>query len=264
MIEIANHIAGDECYSQNQCSLPYTEHGSTVLRNVVKAAFVNSVGRLPLSTRPFQKLGCWIRFSRWCITAGRTAGKFRAFPDAHVVKRERLYEDIVRRERLDNESIDFIEFGVFRGESITRWCQLLRHSQTRLVGFDTFTGLPEQWLANPAGTFNTQGKPPTIEDPRCSFHIGLFQDTLPVFLASFQRQQRLILHLDADLYYSTCYALCSMGNLLHPGDLLFFDEFSSPTHEFRAFEEFLQLYRFNHEVLGAVNNFTQVCVRLTR
>ena len=233
------------------------------LRNFAKASFVNSVGRLPVSSQPFEKLACWIRFSRWCITRGRSAGKFRAFPDLTRKNREQLYEDVVQREGLENEIVDFIEFGVFRGESIRRWCQLLDHPETRLVGFDTFTGLPEQWLANPAGTFSTDGKPPKIEDARCSFQVGLFQDTVPIFLRRFQRRKRLVLHLDADLYSSTRYALHSMGPLLQPGDLLFFDEFSSPADEFRAFEEFLQAFGFQHEVLGAVNSFTHVCIRLS-
>ena len=233
------------------------------LRNFAKASFVNSVGRLPVSSQPLEKLVGWIRFSRWCTTSGRPAGKFRAFPNLTGESREHLYEEIVQKEGLENEIVDFIEFGVFRGESIRRWCQLLHHSETRLVGFDTFTGLPERWLANPAGTFSTDGKPPAIEDTRCSFQVGLFHDTVPRFLNGFHRRKRLVLHLDADLYRSTRYALHAMGPLLQPGDLLFFDEFSSPADEFRAFEEFLEAFPFHHEVLGAVKNFTHVCIRLS-
>jgi signal peptidase I len=44
---------------------------------------------------------------------------------------------------------------------------------------------------------------------------------------------------------------------LQKGDLIFFDEFSVPTHEFKAFDEFTQTCYIKLKPIAAVNNFYQ-------
>ena len=39
--------------------------------------------------------------------------------------------------------ITFLEFGVFQGESLRWWSEHLENPATRLYGFDSFEGLPE-------------------------------------------------------------------------------------------------------------------------
>ena len=70
------------------------------------------------------------------------------------------------------------------------------------------------------------------------------------------------MHLDADLYSSTLFALTSLAPHLKPGDIILFDEFGVPMHEYRAFMDFLSAYPFDYEVLGAVNNYLHVGMKL--
>jgi hypothetical protein len=69
--------------------------------------------------------------------------------------------------------------------------------------------------------------------------------------------QPKIIHLDADLYTATLFVLMQLFPYLKTGDLIFFDEFSVPTHEFKAFDEFTQACYIKLKPIGAVNNFYQ-------
>ena len=234
----------------------------TNLREASKVAFVNTVGRLPDVSGVVEKLACWIRFSRWCIAHRPLLKRSDRFAQQRHENRYKLYEAVVRKEGLDRKPVHFLEFGVYEGASISWWIKRISHSGARFVGFDTFLGLPEAWHpAAPARTFSTEGKVPRIEDLRCHFEVGLFQDTVPAFLQKFSRDSRLVVHLDADLYSSTLFVLTSIGSILRPGDLLFFDEFASPRHEFRALEDFSRAYRFAYEPVAQVSRFNQVCLK---
>src|SRR5262245_4373747 len=76
-------------------------------------------------------------------------------------------------------AIDFIEFGVYQSDSVIEWTKLNRHVESRFVGFDTFTGLPETWhkfsAVIPAGTFDAAGQKLNVPDSRVTFVKGLFQ-----------------------------------------------------------------------------------------
>ena len=62
---------------------------------------------------------------------------------------------------LKDAPIDYLEFGVADGASLRSWCALNQRPESRFFGFDTFTGLPEDWAADhPKGTFNRDGIPP--------------------------------------------------------------------------------------------------------
>src|SRR5262249_42753475 len=60
--------------------------------------------------------------------------------------REEMYEDIA-----PTGPIDYLEFGVGEGEIFHYWARSNRHDESRFFGFDTFTGLPENWGHRPAG-----------------------------------------------------------------------------------------------------------------
>jgi macrocin-O-methyltransferase TylF-like protien len=151
----------------------------------------------------------------------------------------------------------YLEFGVFRGASMRYWSRILSDPTAQLHGFDTFEGLPEAWHGEKgAGHFDTGGEVPAIEDPRVSFHKGLFQDTLPGF--PWPEHDVLVVNMDADLYSSTRTVLGLIGDRLLPGSYLYFDEFMDRNHELRAFEEFLAETGARFELRGATRQYSGV------
>jgi hypothetical protein len=143
------------------------------------------------------------------------------------------------------------------------WLAGISNADSRFVGFDTFTGLPERWRpTEQAGHFNANGIIPDTKDPRCSFEIGLFQDTLPHFVVHNDLSRRLVVNLDADMFTSTLFVLTTLAPYFKSGDLIFFDEFSCPLDEFRAFDAFVRSFRVKYEVIGAVYGYTRVCIKI--
>jgi hypothetical protein len=175
-------------------------------------------------------------------------------------KRYDLYSYLIQSENL--RQIYYIEFGVSQGHSFKWWVNSIKDKNSRFVGFDTFTGLPEKWGFFKKGEMSTEGAIPDINDNRCEFVKGVFQETLPSFLKKFDSDLRKVVHLDADIYSSTLFALTTIGPYLRKDDLLIFDEFNVPLHEFKAFTDFVTSYYIKTKVIGAVNNFHQIAFRI--
>jgi hypothetical protein len=201
------------------------------------------------------RLAYLARYSRW-LDGQRLEPRF--------AKRADFFEHLYESERLERP-IDYLEFGVFTGKAIRWWTERVRHPDARFVGFDTFEGLPERWGRRQVGAYSTAGQVPKIDDPRCGFEIGMFQDTLPGFLRREPLGRRLVVHLDADLYSSTLFVLTTLHARLQAGDLLLFDEIGSlrhPMEEFRAFEDFANAYRLEYRALVATREFRKVAIRV--
>jgi O-methyltransferase len=229
--------------------------------NAIKSLLLNGkVGHfLPETILNFFSAFLWLlRLSRWIRSHNCKVT---------VESRFALYERVSARVG-QHESFDYLEFGVHKGTSIQWWLDHVSNPQASFRGFDVFTGLPEDWGRTPRGTFDCQGMPPAITDPRLTFCKGLFQQTLPLFIRDhlLSNRKRLIVHLDADLYSSTLYVLTSLGNLLRKGDMLIFDEFGSmrnSAHEFRAFFDYCSAFKPTFSLIGATRHFKQVAVELT-
>ena len=185
-------------------------------------------------------------------------------PSRDYQRRLNLYKYIVEREGLNTRRIQYIEFGVAAATSFKWWLGQNANPDSSFHGFDTFEGLPEDWGFYSKGAMSAGL--PDINDPRAHFYKGLFQDTLGPFLKNYREdtQALRVVHMDADLYSSTLFALTMLAPQLKVGDLIFFDEFNVPNHEFAAWDAFIKSYYFEYEVLGSVNNFYQVCFRLTK
>lgn len=176
-------------------------------------------------------------------------------------KRYPMYKSVLDNE-VKNESINYLEFGVASGESFKWFLQQNKNVDSKFSGFDTFDGLPEDYGPYKKGAFSTQNKLPEINDERGKFFKGLFQQTLPSFLKSFDSSKRTVLMMDADLYSATLYVLSAMAPFLKKDDLIFFDQFAVPTHEFRAYLDFSQSFYMNLKLIAAANNYYFVAFKV--
>jgi len=175
-------------------------------------------------------------------------------------KRYRLYSEMVKHFGLADEPLLYLEFGVASGASLKWWLNANLNEASRFYGFDTFTGLPENW-----GGFYSQGDMhhdvPVTSDKRAIFVKGLFQDTLPRFIDA-QKEilvspRRKLIHMDADLYSATIFSLSQLYPYIKKGDIILFDEFNVPLHEFKAYQEFTEAFYIQLKPVAAVNNFYQ-------
>jgi O-methyltransferase len=176
-------------------------------------------------------------------------------------KRYLLYSYILEKE-ITGIPVDYFEFGVSKGISFRWWAENIKYSESRFFGFDTFSGLPEDWGSFKKGDMDNNNEIPQMNDPRCSFYQGLFQQTLPSFLKNYSSGKRKIIHMDADLYTSTLYVLTSISPILNKGDIIIFDEFNVPMHEFKAFSEWIKAYYIQYKVIAAVNNYYQIAIEI--
>lgn len=174
-------------------------------------------------------------------------------------KRELLYEQVITEFNLDT-NIDYLEFGVSKGHSFRWWINRIKDSDARFYGFDTFTGLPESWGPFKKGDMGNDNNPPEIDDNRHEFYQGLFQQTLIPFLSKYKPDKRKVIHMDADIYSATLYVLTLFTPYIKSGDIIFFDEFNVPLHEYKAFIEWSKSFYIDYKVIGGVNNFYQTAI----
>jgi hypothetical protein len=155
-----------------------------------------------------------------------------------------------------------LEFGVATGTTLEMIVDAVAADRA-VVGFDTFTGLPEMWRSGfPAGEFAQQNLPDIAD---AELIVGLFEDELPRFLER-NDEQIAFMHVDCDLYPSTKTVLDLTGDRLAPDAVILFDEFFNfpgwREHEYRAWNEFLERTGRTCEYLAYTGNSEQVVVRL--
>lgn len=207
----------------------------------------------PLSSF-FSNIFYLVKLSEWAAQQGNIP--FNDFPSKwDYTKRFLLYNWVADQEKLKDCPINYLEFGVADGYSIKWFVKQNGNPDSIFHGFDTFTGLPEDFGSLKKGDFDTNNKVPEIDDRRVRFHTGLFQQTLPGVLPDLALQTRNVVMLDADLYSSTLYVLTTLAPYLKKDDIIFFDEFLVPTHEFKAYHDFSQAFPLKMKLIGAANNY---------
>jgi O-methyltransferase len=167
-------------------------------------------------------------------------------------KRYKLYDYIFKHKDLDRD-IHYLEFGVSGGYSFNWWVNANNHPASSFSGFDTFEGLPEDWGGFKQGAM--AANVPGTDDKRVKFHKGLFQDTLPGFVKELDSLCRKVILMDADLFTSTLFVLTTLAPYLKKGDIILFDQFNVPMHEFLAFQMFTSSFYLKFDLIGAANNY---------
>jgi hypothetical protein len=193
-----------------------------------------------------------LELGRWIATSGHQC-------NAWLPNRKELFAAMASDARAYKRTL-YLEFGVYTGETMRMWSALLPHSTCLLHGFDSFQGLPENWVSRyPKGSYCTGGNVPNIDDSRVSFFPGFFEATLQSY--EVPNHDLMIVNCDADLYSSTITILNRLKPHFRSGDFLYFDEFNVPLHEARAFRTFVQTSGLRFSLFGSTPGYNRVAFR---
>ena len=163
--------------------------------------------------------------------------------------------------KLADNSRPFYEFGVWNGISF----QYLINTFKKGFGFDTFSGIPEDWHEQPKGSYSSFGVVPKIAGGE--FIVGKFEDTLDDFFSK-ERPMASLINFDADLYSSTLCALNYSNKVIDDKTILVFDELILNNNweedEFRALNEFCDNLGYIYEVVAISFVTMQVAIKLKK
>jgi hypothetical protein len=213
----------------------------------------------------------WPQFSVAVETVNRNASllatirTYEAGAVKKFAKREELYSEL--NQRLGNVAITYLEFGVWQGASLRAWTSINTNEASRFYGFDSFEGLPEDWGHTFGATtgreaFDLRGVLPSIADSRVALVKGWFQHTLRDFLRSTPLTHPIVLHNDSDLHSSTQYTLSTLDPFLRKDDIIIFDEYSSPTNEYLAWEQYKIAFMRDATCIAMSDQWTQAAFEL--
>lgn len=188
------------------------------------------------------------------------------YADTHFRKaalwRENILTQAMRHAGVQDGLV--LEFGVCSGTTIS---EIAKSHKGPVHGFDSFTGLPEDWMWHaPAGFFSRQGAIPAGLPANVELHVGWFQDTLPGFMASHPGPVRFA-HIDCDLYSSTMTVFEHIAPRLVDGSILVFDEYLNypgwKASEYKAWQEIVATHGLAYEYIGH-DGLHRVAVRVER
>lgn len=164
----------------------------------------------------------------------------------------------------------WLEFGVASGVSLRRIVSFAEQTQSnvigaRVVGFDSFLGLPEAWHRWPKGHFR-QEIIPVIDGARIV--VGLFEDTLIGWISKQKITPKItFVHIDCDIYASAKYVLSTIAPFIAAGTIIVFDELINykgfEDHELKAlYETSIQEKLFSFEWIVRDSHEYQVSIRI--
>jgi hypothetical protein len=152
----------------------------------------------------------------------------------------------------------FLEFGVFQGGTINFLSSLIPNK--KFYGFDSFEGLPEDWVGI-VGKGHFKTNIPKVND-NVDLVVGWFDETLDKFLEEHDETISFV-HLDADLYSSIDYVLKKIENKIEDKCLFIFDDFlqfpNYKEHSIKCFYEFLKRTNYTYTPVGYVKEDFSRC-----
>lgn len=164
-----------------------------------------------------------------------------------------------------------LEFGVNRGRSANYISGLLDQlgDNRNYFGFDTFTGLTEDWGGvAPAGTFDRNGIPPEL-NKRVSLVEGDILETLSPFLEK-SSEPIAFVHIDTDTYTPCAHILQKAKKYFANGTIILFDELlgypNYERHELKALSENLPRESYRFLVFGVASpraNLIKAAIQIT-
>ena len=166
---------------------------------------------------------------------------------------------------------NILEFGVYKGGTINIISD--RFKSDTCWGFDSFEGLPEDWVMNEGSAVKfKQGHFKTIL-PKVNDNVNLvkgwFDKTLPEWIKIHQQPIKL-LHIDCDLYSSTKIIFETLNKYIRPGTVIIFDELCSwnsksypnwENGEWKALVEWMSTYGRSFEILHR-NSYMQAAIKI--
>ena len=159
----------------------------------------------------------------------------------------------------------YLEFGVYKGDSINLFGKNLKKINASIHGFDSFKGLKDEWLTDkyhPSGTFDVQGKKPKVFS-NVTLIEGWVEDTLDNFLNSQSNKKINFIHLDMDTYKSTAFVLKKLKKNFSKGTIILFDEYYGfpnwEKYEFKALQETLNKNEYKYIAFGT----RQACIEIS-
>lgn len=173
---------------------------------------------------------------------------------------------------------DVLEFGVYRGTTINQISEFL--PDKKIWGFDSFEGLPEDWLLTndktnikfPKGTFNVKQETLNVSQ-NVVLVKGWFKDSIPKWKEKNSNVIISLMHLDCDLYDSTKNVLTNLNDQILPDTIIIFDElynWNNPKNyelwekgEYQALREWVSEFNREFEVISR-NNYMQCAIKVIR
>lgn len=195
--------------------------------------------------------------ARYVIQNMRTATAFHSKESYHEWLGQLISEN------QSENGINF-EFGVFYGATIVKFAE---KTQNQFYGFDSFEGLPEDWVPESSkGAFKTKS---LLEMPdHVELVKGYYNISLPTFMqrADILGKKADFVHIDCDLYSSAKTVFEQIAPLIQTGTIIAFDEyFNYPgwqLDEYKAFQEYVELNHIQYEYLAYNDRSSQVCIRI--
>ena len=183
-----------------------------------------------------------------CVFIENNSRHFTNYFDRHWDLRSDAVKQVAKEGLL-------LEFGVNRGRSANFICQLLDEAADKrtLYGFDTFTGLTEDWGGvGRAGLFDRNGKPPHLHK-RVQLVTGDILQTLEPFLQA-HLEPIAFIHIDTDTYTPCAHILRNVRARLRNGTIIVFDELlgypNYHSHELKALSEELPRTSYEFKSFG--------------